>query len=248
MVAAGQAYGFMHGIINMVTQVSKSLHRVAIRPLTDRVRSWTFLTPTAYAITPTKKVGTLPTPFDLLKIAGLLGGKPGPELLDKGRVTEEWLAWLDTYAARIESEKISGEWGEDFAEAREMAAMAANLRFVMRQCLLEKVIKKVERDPAAGKHVLGKVMQRALRVNHGDAKTEGCFRFSTVVPLDGFLATRVLESRPNYQNQEDLHSSFPVMSAIIIFGFFALTNGEHMKTFKPGSSTVTYRCVYETTI
>ncbi|KAI6024682.1 hypothetical protein PISMIDRAFT_678490 [Pisolithus microcarpus 441] len=42
-------------------------------------------------------------------IAELLGGTPEPERLDAGRATEEWLAWLDTYAARIDSEKTSGE-------------------------------------------------------------------------------------------------------------------------------------------
>ncbi|KAI6016655.1 hypothetical protein BKA83DRAFT_4497767 [Pisolithus microcarpus] len=75
--------------------------------------------------------------------------------------TEEWLAWLDTYAARIESEKTGGEWGEDFDEMRERAAMAANPRLVLRQWLLEGVIKKVEHDPETGKYVLGKVMQMA---------------------------------------------------------------------------------------
>ncbi|KAI6018084.1 hypothetical protein BKA83DRAFT_4318207 [Pisolithus microcarpus] len=39
--------------------------------------------------------------------------------------------------------------------------MASNPRFVLRQWLLEEVIKKVEDDPATGKHVLGKVMQMA---------------------------------------------------------------------------------------
>ncbi|KIK17660.1 hypothetical protein PISMIDRAFT_14984 [Pisolithus microcarpus 441] len=92
-------------------------------------------------------------------IAGLLGGTPEPERLDAGKATKEWLAWLDTYAARIESEKTSGEWGEDFDETRERAAMATNPRFVVRQWLLEEVIKKVEDDPATGKHVLAKVMQ-----------------------------------------------------------------------------------------
>ncbi|KAI6169805.1 hypothetical protein EDD17DRAFT_1521521 [Pisolithus thermaeus] len=38
------------------------------------------------------------------------------------------------------------------------------------------------------------------------------------------------------------------MSATIVFGFFALANGERVKTFRAGSSTATYHCVYETTI
>ncbi|KAI6097775.1 hypothetical protein EDD17DRAFT_1415336, partial [Pisolithus thermaeus] len=38
------------------------------------------------------------------------------------------------------------------------------------------------------------------------------------------------------------------MSATVVFGFFALTNRDHVRTFRPGSSTATYHCVYETTI
>ncbi|KAI6013915.1 hypothetical protein EDC04DRAFT_2504575, partial [Pisolithus marmoratus] len=33
-----------------------------------------------------------------------------------------------------------------------------------------------------------------------------------------------------------------------VFRFFALVNGDHVKTFRGGSSAVTYHCVYETTI
>ncbi|KAI5982346.1 hypothetical protein EDD15DRAFT_2522754 [Pisolithus albus] len=113
------------------------------------MHSWVFLTPTTNEITPTKKVGILPT---------LLGGTSEPELVHTGRATEEWLVWLDTYTARIESEKTSCEWGEDFVEAGEMAAMAANSRFVPRQWLLEEVVKKVEHEPSTGCN-LGKVMQ-----------------------------------------------------------------------------------------
>ncbi|KAI6024608.1 hypothetical protein PISMIDRAFT_18531 [Pisolithus microcarpus 441] len=79
-----------------------------------------------------------------------------PERLDTGRATEEWLAWLDTYTARIKFEETSGEWGEDFEEARERAA---NPRFVLRQLLPEEAIQNIEDDLATGKHVLGKVMQ-----------------------------------------------------------------------------------------
>ncbi|KAI6032476.1 hypothetical protein EDC04DRAFT_3115169 [Pisolithus marmoratus] len=38
------------------------------------------------------------------------------------------------------------------------------------------------------------------------------------------------------------------MSATLIFGFFGLANGEHVKTLKTGSLTTTYHCLYETTI
>ncbi|KAI6106596.1 hypothetical protein EV401DRAFT_513022 [Pisolithus croceorrhizus] len=40
----------------------------------------------------------------------------------------------------------------------------------------------------------------------------------------------------------------PLMSATIVFGFFALANGERVKTLRAGSSTATYHCIYETTI
>ncbi|KAI6096251.1 hypothetical protein EV401DRAFT_1809718, partial [Pisolithus croceorrhizus] len=38
------------------------------------------------------------------------------------------------------------------------------------------------------------------------------------------------------------------MSATVVFSFFALANGDHVKTLRAGSSTATYHCVYETTI
>ncbi|KAI6024546.1 hypothetical protein EDC04DRAFT_2606343 [Pisolithus marmoratus] len=37
------------------------------------------------------------------------------------------------------------------------------------------------------------------------------------------------------------------MSASMVFGFFALANGDRVKTFRTGSSVATYHCVYETT-
>ncbi|KAI6112801.1 hypothetical protein F5141DRAFT_987201, partial [Pisolithus sp. B1] len=38
------------------------------------------------------------------------------------------------------------------------------------------------------------------------------------------------------------------MSTTAVFGFFALANGDRVKTFRAGSSTAMYHCVYETTI
>ncbi|KAI6095026.1 hypothetical protein EV401DRAFT_2159197, partial [Pisolithus croceorrhizus] len=38
------------------------------------------------------------------------------------------------------------------------------------------------------------------------------------------------------------------MSATMVFSFFALANGDRVKTLRAGSSTATYHCVYETTI
>ncbi|KAI6095517.1 hypothetical protein EV401DRAFT_2157986, partial [Pisolithus croceorrhizus] len=43
------------------------------------------------------------------------------------------------------------------------------------------------------------------------------------------------------------HHALP-MSATIVFGFFVLANGEGVKMFRAGSSTVTYHCIYETMI
>ncbi|KAI6108335.1 hypothetical protein F5141DRAFT_962740, partial [Pisolithus sp. B1] len=38
------------------------------------------------------------------------------------------------------------------------------------------------------------------------------------------------------------------MSTTVVFSFFVLTNRDCVKTFRAGSSTVMYHCVYETTI
>jgi len=94
-------------------------------------------------------------------IVGLLSGTPVPERLARGKAIEDWLSWLNQYATRIESERTGPEWASeaDFDEARKQAALAANPRFVLRQWVLEEVIKKVEADPDNGKHVLAKVMK-----------------------------------------------------------------------------------------
>ena len=82
-----------------------------------------------------------------------------PQMVDTTSATAAWKSWLRTYAERIESEK--GEWaGEsDVDAARERAARAANPRFVLRQWVLEEVIKKVEGDMDNGKRILAKVLQ-----------------------------------------------------------------------------------------
>ena len=98
---------------------------------------------------------TTPSHLESL-IAKLLAATPDPQRLDHGEATSDWLAWLDKYARRIESER--GEWGEDVDVERERAARGANPRFVLRQWVLEEVIKKVERDADSGKRVLAKVM------------------------------------------------------------------------------------------
>lgn len=95
------------------------------------------------------------TPLEAF-IKRLLVLTPNPEQLDHAKATEAWMAWLDKYSQRIESEK--SEWPEDFDTEREKAAKAANPRFVLRQWILEEVIAKVERDHDSGKRLLAKVM------------------------------------------------------------------------------------------
>lgn len=94
-------------------------------------------------------------------IKEILSGTPEPDRMDHGNATKEWLAWLDKYSARIESERQGQEWaGEvDFDSAHQDAARSANPRFVLRQWVLEELIKKVEGDHDSGKRIMAKVMQ-----------------------------------------------------------------------------------------
>lgn len=109
-------------------------------------------------------------------IARILEHASEPERLDRAAAEEAWRTWLAKYAVRIESER--DEWvpdaeGKEKTEidaevdvAREAAARAANPRFVLRQWMLEEVIKKVEGDPESGRRILGKVLKvsRLLRM------------------------------------------------------------------------------------
>jgi len=82
--------------------------------------------------------------------------------LDREKATNDWRAWLKSYAARIESER--GEWGGadvNMDAERQRAACAANPRFVLRQWVLEEVIGKLEKDADSGKKILRKVLQMA---------------------------------------------------------------------------------------
>ena len=93
-------------------------------------------------------------------IKRMLAATPYPERMDVSQATQELMAWLDKYAARIQSER--DEWGADLDAQRRTAARAANPRFILRQWLLEEVISKVEGDMDSGKVVLAKV----LHVSH----------------------------------------------------------------------------------
>ncbi|KIJ52484.1 hypothetical protein M422DRAFT_26071 [Sphaerobolus stellatus SS14] len=72
--------------------------------------------------------------------------------------------WLEVYKRRVEEEKH--EWvkeasGEDWEKRREEDMQKANPRFVLRQWVLEEVIKKVEEDWESGKRVLAKTLDMA---------------------------------------------------------------------------------------
>ena len=86
-----------------------------------------------------------------------------PNRLDPIRARSEWSDWLGKYATRIESER--DHWDGEAADvdaAREKETKGANPRFVLRQWLLEEVIKKVETDTESGKHVLARVLEVSL--------------------------------------------------------------------------------------
>lgn len=92
-------------------------------------------------------------------VQSLLELTPEPQMMDTFKAKADWKAWLKTYAARIESERSEWEGEGDVDVARERASRAANPRFVLRQWVLEEVIKKVEEDMDSGKRVLAKVLQ-----------------------------------------------------------------------------------------
>ncbi|KAF9223852.1 UPF0061-domain-containing protein [Gyrodon lividus] len=94
-------------------------------------------------------------------LGGLLKGSPEADRLDHAKASEQWLGWLEKYAARIEADALEWAGEDDCNAAREKAARAANPRFVLRQWLLEEVIKKVETDHTTGKRILAKVLQMA---------------------------------------------------------------------------------------
>jgi serine/tyrosine/threonine adenylyltransferase len=73
---------------------------------------------------------------------------------------DDWKKWLEVYKARIESE--ADTWaseGDTWVEKRREEMRGANPRFVLRQWVLEEVIKKVEVDWKTGQRVLAKVLE-----------------------------------------------------------------------------------------
>jgi serine/tyrosine/threonine adenylyltransferase len=97
-------------------------------------------------------------------ITNILSATPEPQRLDHGAATGEWLSWLERYATRIRDEEA--EWtvtaNTDIDTERGQEMKSVNPRFVLRQWVLEEVIKKVERDSDSGKRVLAKVMDVSI--------------------------------------------------------------------------------------
>jgi uncharacterized protein YdiU (UPF0061 family) len=89
----------------------------------------------------------------------LLRFTPDASTMDRERAVADWMGWLQKYAARIESEREVWDDAADVGAEREREAKGVNPRFVLRQWVLEEVIKQVEADEQSGKRVLGKVLK-----------------------------------------------------------------------------------------
>lgn len=104
-------------------------------------------------------------------ILDLLTLSPETQTMDHAKATKDWMAWLELYSERIMSEK--DEWtGDNFDSEREEAAKEVNPRFVLRQWVLEEVIKKMEANMETGKRILGKVLQVSSRHYFLDMSTQ----------------------------------------------------------------------------
>ncbi|KAH8118049.1 UPF0061-domain-containing protein [Phellopilus nigrolimitatus] len=98
-------------------------------------------------------------------IASLAKKSPETSLGDAD-AARDWHAWLAKYAERVDRE--AGIWAEGSEdprktwERRERAMRRANPRFVLRQWVLEEIIKRVQDDPGeTGKRALAKVHEMA---------------------------------------------------------------------------------------
>lgn len=95
-------------------------------------------------------------------VESLMALTPDPQMIDGFKAKADWKRWLERYAERVEGERelwAGKEGNVDVDQAREKAMRAANPRFVLRQWVLEEVIKKVEADAKSGRRVLRKVLQ-----------------------------------------------------------------------------------------
>ncbi|KAI0342905.1 UPF0061-domain-containing protein [Trametopsis cervina] len=95
-------------------------------------------------------------------ISSLLALTTDEKLVDEIKARQDWKAWLNAYAERIHSERdLWGTEGISVDEERQKAMREGNPRFVLRQWVLEEVIKVVEEDTERGRRVLGKVLKMA---------------------------------------------------------------------------------------
>lgn len=94
-------------------------------------------------------------------VARLLTAAPDANTVRRDEAIQQWKDWLRKYAERINAEILEGVWGdtEKAKEERKECMRLVNPRFVLRQWLLEEVIRRVERDSTSGKRVLAKVLQ-----------------------------------------------------------------------------------------
>lgn len=76
------------------------------------------------------------------------------------------MEWLETYKRRIEDERDDWKEHEDWSLKRVQEGQKANPRFVLRQWVLEEVIKKVEEDHVKGKRILAKVLEVCRRFDY----------------------------------------------------------------------------------
>jgi protein adenylyltransferase len=72
---------------------------------------------------------------------------------------KDWVEWLETYKKRIKEEQDDWNEQENWMMIRQQEGYKANPRFVLRQWVLEEVIKKVEENHVSGKCILAKVLE-----------------------------------------------------------------------------------------
>lgn len=104
------------------------------------------------------RLSTVQSPEELDAFIGtLLRLTSEPEKLDEENAKRDLRLWLERYAERVGTER--NLWSDvDIDAERASAMMAANPRFVLRQWLLEEIIKNVEKDIDSGKRLLAKVL------------------------------------------------------------------------------------------
>jgi len=104
-------------------------------------------------------------------VSKLLSNIAESQMVDSMSAERAWNGWLEKYVKRLEEEQSQGV--EE--EKRIQGMKNANPRFVLRQWLLEEVIKKVENDELAGRRVLAKVLHMACNPYEpwGAEETEG---------------------------------------------------------------------------